>query len=409
MAKPLKIYIGGDIYGAGNIGDDSILYGILKILNNKNYIFTIGTWKGVKLSNLPSKNIDFINALNSKEVKKTIKNSDIFLCGGGTMIGDELSLSFPLIYVAKLISLAKLYKKKVYLFSIGANKLKSEKAEKIVKKIYNLADIITLRDQESLEVCKNLGIPDKKLVVTADPAFLLRKQETKRTKELKNIILNKNKKIFGVNIANESWSHIKKYKKTIAEACNYIYKQYGYKPIFFCNEIRGGKFYDYEANKEAAKYLICDYELLDPVYYTPPEMIDIISSFKFTVGMRMHALIFSSIANVPFVAISRIDKVNNFMNLFGLEVSGNVNNLQLKQLTKDIEKTIRKTSNLKREFPKKISKLKKMVARNENIFKGLTIKKNPSVKFNFMSLKYVFCNSFGFPLRLIKKLTKKIL
>jgi len=409
MTKSLKIYIGGDIYGAGNIGDDAILHGILKIINDKNHDFTIGTFKGTKLINLKYKNIRFIDALNLKNVKKAIKNSDIFICGGGTMIGDELGLSFPVQYVAHLISLAKFYRKKVFLCSIGANKLKSDKAKRIVKNIYNLADLISVRDPESLKVCKDLGINKNKLIESADPAFLLNKKETKRTKIIKKEISAKNKNIFGVNVVNECWKHIKDYKKNIAKACNYIYKKYGYRPVFFCNEIREGNNFDYEANKEVIKYLNCEYKLLKPIYYAPQEMIDIISSFKFTIGMRMHALIFSAIANVPIIAISRIDKVNNFTNQFNLKISGNINNLDPAQLIKDIENTINNINNTGTNFSKKIHKLKKTAKINNNLFENLKDKKMLLPKFNLISLKIVFCKKIKLNIKLIKRLIKKIL
>jgi len=403
LDKKLKIYIGGNIYGAGNIGDDSILYGILKILDNNQNFYTIGTLKASKLSGISDKNISFIDALDIKEVKKSIKKSDIFICGGGTMVGDELSLYFPILYLAELISWAKIYKKKVFLFCLGANKLKSKKAQKIVKKIYNLADVITLRDKGSLRTFENLGLVDKKFIITSDPAFVLKKQGTERSRELKNKILKENKKLFGVNMVNESWAELKDYKKTIAKACDYIYGKYGYKPVFFCNEIRQGEFYDYQANKETVSYLTSDYELLDPVYYLPSEMMDIISSFEFVIGMRMHVLLFSSLVNVPFVSVSRVDKVDNFMNSFNLKASGSINNLQLDKLIHDIEKVIRERDNLKQKIIAKIPELIKMTEINKNIFIGLANKENSPARFNFTSFKFASRNFF----RSLKKSIKK--
>ena len=53
--KPSRIYIGGNIYGAGNIGDDAVLQGILRILKSAapEASITIGTYKGQSLEYLP--------------------------------------------------------------------------------------------------------------------------------------------------------------------------------------------------------------------------------------------------------------------------------------------------------------------------------------------------------------------
>jgi polysaccharide pyruvyl transferase WcaK-like protein len=42
--------------------------------------------------------------------------------------------------------------------------------------------------------------------------------------------------------------------------------------------------------------------------------------FQFTVGMRLHFLIFSALAGVPFVALPYASKVTSFMKDLGLEV-----------------------------------------------------------------------------------------
>lgn len=394
-----NIYIGGNIYGAGNIGDDSILYGILRTLNLKDYRVTIGTYKGKRLENLDNQ-IEFIDAIKNKEVRRAIRQCDIFICGGGTLVGDELGIEFPLLYVAKLISYAKIYCKKVYILSIGANKLKTEKAKRIVKKIYTLADFISVRDVESSIVCKSLEI--NKLLISADPAFMLTPKETKRTGILKNQFHGQ--QAFGINVVNEAWANDNHYKKIIAEACSYISEKYNYKPIFFCTEIRPENIYDYYANKTTAKYLTCKYSLLDPTYFTPEEMIDLISSFKFIVAMRMHALIFASISQTPFVGISRIDKVDNFMNSFNLKCSGSIKNIQAKKLIDDIENIIAKENNLQKSFENKITDFQKRALLNSRIFEETNEKRSLSFSINPTSIYLAFLNVFLLPKRFFRKI-----
>ena len=353
-----RVYIGGNIYGAGNIGDDAVLQGIFSILKNidQEMKFIVGTHDKKCLDFLPN-DVNYINSYDMREVKSTIKSCNCFISGGGTMIGDELSSWFPLQYNAHLISLAKCYRKKASLIAIGANQIKHSQNAALGKTIIKLSDLITLRDKESRNVCLKLGAKEINTFTTADPAFILHKKETLRTKKIKTELLAKGK-VFGVNMVNEAWADLTGYKYSIAEACNYLYLKYGYIPVFFCNEVRPGKYFDYEANKNTISQLKTDYVLLDPVYYTPEEMIDIISIFNFVIGMRMHSLIFSAINGIPFIGISRIDKMDNFFNQFCLQPSGYIHDCNSTKIINDIEHRLQNEDYFKKEVLDRIDVLK---------------------------------------------------
>jgi len=334
-----SILIDGNGYGFGNIGDDAILCGILELLDNTNLDLSIiiATKNAIK-PQFVNKNYSFIKSFYFSSEKKTIKKCDYYIAGGGTLIGDELGVDFPLKYNAKRLAYAKLSGKRTILFSIGANKLITKYGKKIAKNMIHNTDLISVRDLGSWKVCKELH-PNKIPILSVDPAYLLKPMESLRTKEIKRFILSK-KKTIGINVINEVWLKEKKYKIAIADAISAISEKHGYYPVFFSNEVREGEFFDNEANKETAKFLRCDYSIMDPIYYTPEEMIDIISNFDIIFSMRMHALIFASIVGIPFVTISRTDKVDNFMKIYGFKPSGTIDSVYSESLVKDIEALI---------------------------------------------------------------------
>jgi polysaccharide pyruvyl transferase WcaK-like protein len=387
--KSYNLYIGGDVYGAGNIGDDAILEGILFILTElkHDFSYTIGTYDGYKLD-ISHPHIKYINCYNDVEVIKSIIDSDFVICGGGTLIGDELGVGFPLKFNAELIATSKLLKKKIYLFAIGANKLKTEAGKKIVNKIFGLSDIITLRDKESASVCKDILKENSNIFETADPAFVLQPKRTQRTDEIKKRLGTKDK-YFGVNVVNEVWEADKDYKRAIAEACDFVYSNYKYIPVFFCNEIREGTFFDYEANKEVASYLNCKYVLLEPIYYSSGEMIEIISNFQFVLAMRMHALIFASLTNTPFVSLSRVDKVDNFMKLFNLSCSS-IKSPDSKLIIKDIEYILENIDEIRKNIDMITPSLRNKSMKNALLFDSF-MKNNEKIKskFNMYSLTFI--------------------
>ncbi len=367
----IKIFIGGNIYGCGNIGDDAVLQGILNILREAvpDSRITLATANTRQLDYLPP---DFksVDTYNFQQVMQAIRACDCFISGGGTMIGEELSLNFPLIHNARRIATAKYYGKGVIMLAIGANKLQKPEGLRIARMLVRHSDLITLRDQESFDVCVGLGARPGQVFVTADPSFLLGAKETPRTRGLKERIWAKGK-VVGVNVVNESWADLKKYKSAIAQACDVLSSRYGYFPFFFSNEIRPDKKYDFQANQETASMLHCDHEVLEPVYYSPEEMIDIISSFDCIIAMRMHALIFAALTGTPFVAVSRVDKVDNFMHLFDLAASASVDQCRPEKLIADTEYILARWPTLKPEVDNKVVELKSTCWKNVDLLRDV--------------------------------------
>ncbi|MFX0134193.1 MAG: polysaccharide pyruvyl transferase family protein [Candidatus Hodarchaeota archaeon] len=409
-----SIYIGGTAYGIGNIGDDGILQGILKIieLTFPKVKITCGVgdlWNRSPPNFLlgPQKKIchAYKNGIfKYRKVYPQIKACDCYIQGGSTFVGEELGIEFPMIVNIKQNFSAKFHNKPALMIAVGANKLNSSEGIKYGKNLIYLSDLITLRDVPSKKVCLELGSNPLRTFSTADPAILLNAKPTKRTNKVKQILKTKGK-IFGINVVNEVWFNILKYKAAIAKAADYISSHYGYTPVFFCNEIRPTNCFDYFANMQTINFMKEKYEILDPVYYRPEEMIDLISNFDFIVSMRMHTMIYASIVNVPFVAISRIDKVDNFLEHFGFKSSISIKNPDHKKLISDIEGAIKNSIDIKERLRETVPKLRTKCLENVKIIKAVL--NNPNIykpKLNLFTLKFLpFVAIFLEEMRNLKK------
>lgn len=387
-SEPVRIYVGGNIYGAGNIGDDAVLHGIVQVLciACPAAILTVGTPGGKNLDGF-ALSPGFVDIQNWYELGAAIGSCDCFVSGGGTLIGDELNLGFPLGYNNHLISRAKCYGKTVAMLGIGANTLGHAQSEKVARRILSLCDLVTVRDARSREVCLGLGADPNHTVTTADPAFLLQPTETDRTRRVKDSLRQKGR-LFGINVVNEAWSDLGEYKRAIARAVGQLAAKYHCTPVFFCNEIRQGAAYDMEANRATAALLHCDHEILDPVYYCPGEMIDIISTFEFVLAMRMHALIFAAVAGVPFVGVSRVDKVDNFMHQFGLQSSGSVSSCDSSLIVADMKKLLDDRDAHLRHVAAQVDRLRQQCLQNIDLIRGLlTQRKNLWQKTNTLAVR----------------------
>ena len=374
LIKKSSIFIGGNIYGAGNIGDDAILQGIVTLLLQSlpQCSVCVGTSQGRQLNFLPDDTEYFpVDLGNLRHVPEAVMKSDLFISGGGTLIGDELSTRFPLEYNARLLSTAKYYGKRTCMLAIGANELTRASSVKPTKAILASCDLMTFRDRQSWEVCNKLGMPAKTGHITADPAFLLKAHETPRTREIKQRIHSLGR-CFGINVVNECWHSQIEYKKAIAVAVREVAKRHKMTPVLFATEVRQGQAFDNYANQQTAALLTCDHHIMPPVYLDPCEMIDVISQFDFVLAMRMHALIFAANAGVPFASVSRIDKVDNVLDLFGKRPAGTVTDCSPHEITDEIESILRYRTRFLRVIRKTVREQAEIFYANGQLLRRLT-------------------------------------
>lgn len=154
-------------YGFDNFGDDAILSCIVERLRS------VGSNVAV-ISNNPKKTsrmyqVFSVKNFNLLAVFALLANSDVLISGGGSLLQDVTSFK-SLLYYSLVIRLALAMNKKVVIFAQGIGPLKSESSEKMVKDILSKVDLITVRDEKSLERVKNWGL---NATLVNDPVFSL--------------------------------------------------------------------------------------------------------------------------------------------------------------------------------------------------------------------------------------------
>ncbi len=364
------IHIGGNVYGCGNIGDDAVLAGLLAITR------AVMPSSQISISSYRAQDLAFVqeggvvcDCYDANQVQSAISDAECFVIGGGTMIGDELGLNFPLTHNLKRAAIASFMGKPVVLAGIGANKPRTGEGRRLARELLRFSSVVTVRDKESLDVCAELAGTRSKISLTADPAFILEPIETARTRKTKSFLRSLGKPI-GVNVINEVWTHDMSYKKAIADCLEHLAKEDGYYPVFFCNEVRSGERYDQMANEMTARMLHCEYQFLDPCYYSPCEMVDIIGSFSLVFSMRMHSLIFAAITGVPFATVSRVDKVDNFMSQFGFSPEGHIDDCDGSKMAVAVRERLRAWPVLRNGVASRVEELRRRAHLNGEHIKG---------------------------------------
>ena len=162
-----KIAISG-YYGFKNFGDEailSVLVNHLKSLQNTDItVFSSDVEYTEKTYGVKA-----VKRFCLKDVLKTIKDCDVLVSGGGSLLQDVTSLK-SLIYYAFIIAMGLFFNKKVVIFAQGIGPLNSNVAQNIVKNLLKYCSYVTVRDENSLKLLEKLGIKSE---LVCDPIYSL--------------------------------------------------------------------------------------------------------------------------------------------------------------------------------------------------------------------------------------------
>lgn len=247
-----------------------------------------------------------------------IRELDVMLIGGGNILMDLFKRwpRFLIIYSM----LAKLAGTPLLIYSVGAGPIRTGRGKLFMKVCCYLADYITLRDKESLDLVKKiLTIQESKLILSADPAVCLRSGISTPRKR-KNTL-----PFIGVTVVPyySPWywpepnpKIYEKYLNQMANLLDSILKCFRAKIVFFAT--------NHPTDLKPAKDVFYKMQLQDHIEIVEerlkvPEIINLISSCDVTICTRLHSSILSLVAGTPFLAISYQPKVTAFCKRIGLE------------------------------------------------------------------------------------------
>ena len=144
---PKKVVISG-YYGFDNFGDDAILSVLCKKLKSLNADITVFSANPDKTSH--DYGVNSVRSFDLKSIVQKIRNTDILISGGGSLLQDVTSLK-SLIYYSTIIFLAILFKKDVAIFAQGIGPLNKKISKFIVINLLKRAKYVSVRDEKSLE------------------------------------------------------------------------------------------------------------------------------------------------------------------------------------------------------------------------------------------------------------------
>ena len=187
--RPLDFMISG-YYGSRNFGDDLTLKGLLAHLSGA---------KGTVLSCNPDgttvpENVQVLHRFHLPKIKKAIKNTKVFLLGGGSILQDATS-NRSIFYYHYIMRMAIRCHCKTMLYANGIGPITKERNRKRTINLLNKIDLITVRDKDSAELLRKFNV-NRPIIVTADDAF---SQDLSAVSPIESVPQAKDKTLVGVN------------------------------------------------------------------------------------------------------------------------------------------------------------------------------------------------------------------
>jgi len=306
MYKKKKVIISG-FFGSGNIGDEIILEALINLLRKVEPALEISVFcKKESLTDIKKRfNVKTIprgdSLIEFIKVLLVIKNYDILISGGGGLFQDW-SVKTPFFYAGKIIA-AHYFKKRIIIIGQSIGPLKRRISKFITNKALSYAHGISVRDYQSYNyVKKYIETKNKLLLKSSDLIFTNIPLVTQKS------YIKDGFKTIGVVL--RYWKYNDSILPKVNELLSCLKREYCY--IFF--PFRKGK--DYEIAEKIGKFY-----KNSKIFLPRPGIKYIINQYKhfdILIGMRLHAILFSVAALVPFLALAYDLKIKNFCKKVGL-------------------------------------------------------------------------------------------
>ena len=358
-----KIVVSG-YFGFDNSGDDAILKAMVedfKKLNRENFEI-----KMTALSKNPEKTkkvygIDAVNRFSLPELISSLKDADLLLSGGGSLLQDITSTR-SIIYYLSVIILAKMLGKKVCVYANGIGPIDKRKNRILTKRVLNKVDYITLRDKLSYDFVRDLGVTNKNIEVTADPVFTLKAADQDRVEEIlrdEGIKITEKTLGFCIRDHKKDESIKEKFAKTID-----LLIEAGYDILLVPFHTPRDNVYSREvAEKCSHKEKV----MLIENTYSAGELMGIFKKLRLLAAMRLHSLVYAASVNLPMVGIIYDPKVEAMVEELGIKEAVDVENFTAEEL---YEKTLLALDNLeerRQELGEKAEKMRQESKKNVDI------------------------------------------
>jgi len=310
-------------YGLGNAGDEAVLAASVALFRTRRPEIKLTALSATPEATHAAYSIEAAPRMRPATLA-AIRRCNLFLSGGGSLLQDRTSLK-SLWYYLFLLDYARRAGKQTMVFAQGIGPLIRPNARRLTARVLSRVSSITVRDAESADLLRDIGVPSKsgpEIEVTADPVFAL---EPKVTEKVSAAALNR--PVIGVSL--RPWEGAERLIGPLAEALSAFEGRAALQawPL--------QRSHDLPICEALAARLPAVSVMREEL--SPAEWMALAGWTDVVVGMRLHSLIFAAARAVPAVGISYDPKVDALLSRLRVPAAGTVEALDAGVLQTAIE------------------------------------------------------------------------
>lgn len=304
-------------YGGLNLGDEAILQSIVTQLHNslpvEVTVFTRNAEDTLQ-RHQPERAVT-IRDLTRDEARAEVERLDLLILGGGGILYDRDAEAY-----LREVLLAHELGVPVLVYAVSAGPLQTASARKAVREALNKVAAITVRDRQGRQLLEEVGVTQE-IQVTADPALLM-EPEPLPDDALTREGLDAGRCLVGFSVREPGPAapdiDVDHYHALLANAADFVVDRLDADVVFVPLERK--KMDLQHSHAVIAQMQHPQRATVIKGEYTSGQIVSLIGRFEFSVGMRLHFLIFSAIQSVPLVALPYASKVAGFIEDLDMEV-----------------------------------------------------------------------------------------
>jgi polysaccharide pyruvyl transferase CsaB len=297
-------------YGYNNSGDDIMLASIVTNLRVHRPGVSITVLSKRPGETRAQYGVNAVHRFNFFAVYLRLRKARLLVTGGGNLLQDETSTQ-SLLYYLWVINTARRRHVKNMLYAKGIGPVSKPVNITRVRNALNKVDLITLREDESIQVLRDIGVTAPQTYVTADAAFALPPAKDEKAAAALQA-LQVNGPYFCVSL--RGWAHMPaQLEPQVAAFADYITTRYGYRAVFVPMLAKE----DADISRRVMGMMKGPAVLLPPTQRDNDVIRAIVGNGEFVLGMRLHSLVYALEKGVPMIGLVYSAKVRQYMEYMG--------------------------------------------------------------------------------------------
>jgi len=321
-------------YGRGNAGDDAILKAVIREIREVDDCTKICVMSKNPDETKKRCRVRSLYTFNVFKMLSAMRHAHLYINGGGSLIQDSTSSRSLYFYLFTLLA-AHICGCKVMMYGCGIGPVRKFGNRKLAAYIIQKnANCITLRDPDSYEELKEMGVTVPVMKLAADPTLGI----TPADEETVLAALKRE----GIDVtepylclAMRNWKEIDVKLSEIADAADYAAIHYGLKIALIPMERKK----DLSIAEKLQKKISAPSVIIRGEYDVHT-VIGILSRMRLIMAMRLHALVFGAGQGVATIGIAYDHKVTGFMNYIGREMCVQYDDFSADMLKRYIDRTM---------------------------------------------------------------------